>query len=68
VNAEGAAVSVSVEVPVHTASPSVPTGPSAPLPRTGADVGPVVAVGLVLVLLGALLLLSVRTHLERSHA
>ena len=63
-NAEGAAVSVSVEVPVRPASTPAPG--DAPLPRTGWDVGALVALGFALVLLGALVVLAVRTRLERT--
>lgn len=62
VEAEGAAVSVSVEVPARPAPPDVP------LPRTGWDAGTLVVIGFALVLLGSLLVLLVRTHLERTHA
>ena len=66
--AEGAAVSVSIEVVEVPSRPSSP--PDAPLPRTGWDAGALAAVGLALVLLGSIVVLLVRTRLERipTHA
>lgn len=68
VEAEGAAVAVSIEV---THAPSRPAStPDAPLPRTGWDAGALTVIGLTLVLLGSILVLLVRTQLERipTHA
>ena len=56
-------MSVTVEVPVRSAVPA-----DAPLPRTGWESGSLVAIGLALILLGSLIVLVVRTHLERTHA
>jgi len=63
VNAEGTAVSVSLEVPTRPA-----TTVDAPLPRTGWDAAPLVVIAIALVFLGALILQFVRTQLERTHA
>jgi LPXTG-motif cell wall-anchored protein len=63
VQADGAAVSVSVEVPVRPAAPRTDDT----LPRTGWDAGALTALGFALVLLGALIVLAVRSRLERPH-
>jgi len=64
VETEGGVVSVSVEVPARP----TPLDHPAELPRTGGDLGGLVVIGLALVLLGAVILLAVRTQLERTHA
>ena len=65
VEVAGAPVSVSVEV--RTEVPASPDRPSTvPLPRTGWDAGGLAAVGLALILLGSIVVLLVRTQVERT--
>lgn len=60
-NADAAVVTVTLEV--GKASP-IPAGP---LPRTGADLDVLVALGLALILVGIVTLLLARIRLETTH-
>ena len=64
VSADAAAVAVTVEV-----VPSPAPGPvfNGPLPRTGGDIGALVAIAFVLIVFGALALSLARVRLERTH-
>jgi LPXTG-motif cell wall-anchored protein len=67
VEAEGTAVGVSIEVVAVPASPVRPARPSeAPLPRTGWEAGALTTIAVALILLGSIVVLLVRTTLERT--